>query len=59
MIGPAQWLHEASLRWPQQLAIVDEEVRITFSTLYNLSIQTAKWLNEKAGIGPLEHELWH
>jgi len=51
MPGPAQWLHEASLRWPQRSAIVDEEIAITFSALYSQSIQTAKWLHEKAKAG--------
>ena len=51
MPGPAQWLHEASLRWPQRSAIVDEEVAITFSALYSQSIQTAEWLHEKVKTG--------
>ena len=51
MAGPAQWLHEASLRWPKQFAIADEEVGITFDVLYTQSIQTAKWLHKKAETG--------
>ena len=51
MAGPAQWLHEASLRWPHRSAIVDEEVGITFGALYGQSIQTAKWLRKKAETG--------
>ena len=51
MPGPVQWLHEASLRWPQRFAIVDDEVDITFGALNSQSVQIANWLGEKAKKG--------
>ena len=50
-MGPSSWLYQAALKWPQKEAIFDEEVSLSFETLYQDASEVAKWISSEGEAG--------
>jgi acyl-CoA synthetase (AMP-forming)/AMP-acid ligase II len=51
MLGPFFWLYQAASKWPQKEAIFDEELSLSFETLYRNAIGIAKCLKAEGMAG--------
>jgi len=51
MLGPSFWLLQTASKAPQKEAILDEEVSLSFETLYRDATEIGKWLNSEGEVG--------